>query len=589
MIKLHKYLQKKEKLFIIFTILLIVLQVWLDLRVPDYMSEITKYIQTESSDINQILKYGGMMLLCSFGGLVCAVGVGYFAAYVGTNFEKNLRKKVFNKVEEFSMEEIKKFKTSSLITRNTNDVTQVKMFIIMGMQMLAKAPIMATMAIIKIVGKNWSFTLITMVGVFIILLLSFTIILFAIPRFKTIQKLTDNLNAITRENLTGIRVVRAYNAEKYQMNKFAKANNELTNTHMFIQKIMALMSPTMSTTMSGLTLAIYWVGASLINNANGLLKLNIFSDMVVFSSYSVQVIISFTMLIALFIIYPRASVSLSRINEVLNTETKIKYGKINKDKTALRGVVEFKNVCFKYPDALEYVLKDINFKAETGETIAIIGSTGSGKSTLVNLIPRFYDATSGEIFIDGINIKDMSASFLNDKLGYVSQKAILFKGTIDENIRFGELHNKRINKDSIDEALNIAEALEFVDSMPEGINSKIAQRGNNISGGQKQRLSIARAVARKPEIYIFDDSFSALDYKTDYKLRTNLNKKVKNATKFIVAQRIGTIKDADKIIVLDEGKIVGIGKHEELLKTCKVYLEIAESQLSKEEITNAWS
>lgn len=589
MIRLFKHLHKKEIIFIVLTILLIVIQVWLDLRVPDYMSEITKIIQTENSDVNEIYKNGGMMLLCSFGSIICAVGVGYFAAYVGTTFEKNLRKRVFNKVEEFSMEEIKKFKTSSLITRDTNDVTQVKHFIIMGMQMLAKAPIMATMAIIKIMGKEWSFTLITMAGVIIILLLSLTIILFAIPRFKIIQKLTDNLNAITRENLTGIRVVRAYNAETYQQGKFAKANNELTNTHMFIQKIMSLMSPTMSTTMSGLSLAIYWVGATLINNATGLDKLAIFSDMVVFSSYSVQVIISFTMLIALFIIYPRASVSLDRINEVLNTEVKIKQGKIDKQSNDLISEVEFKNVSFKYPDAEEYVLKDISFKAKKGETIAIIGSTGSGKSTLINLIPRFYDATEGEILIDGINIKDMKESFLNDKLGYVSQKAVLFKGTIDDNIRFGEFHNKKIAESTVNEALSIAEASEFVNLMPDKINSQIAQRGNNISGGQKQRLSIARAVARKPEIYIFDDSFSALDYKTDYVVRSHLNKKTKEATKFIVAQRIGTIKDADKIIVLDEGKIVGIGKHEELLKTCKVYLEIAESQLSKEEIKNAWT
>lgn len=589
MIKLFKQLQRKEIIFILITILSIVVQVWLDLKVPEYMSEITKYVQTEGSQMNEILKTGGMMLLCSFGSLISAVIIGYLAAYTGTSFEKNLREKVFDKVQSFSMEEIKKFKTSSLITRDTNDITQVKIFIIMGMQMLVKAPIMATMALLKIAGKEWNFTLITLVGVIIIIVLSLTIILFAIPRFKKIQKLTDNLNAITRENLTGIRVVRAYNAESYQEDKFAHANDELTNTHMFIQKIMALMGPTMSTTMSGLTLALYWVGAAMINSAIGLDKLTIFSDMVVFSSYSVQVIVSFTMLIALFIIYPRASVSLERIIEVLDTETKIKYGKVNKNINNLTGVVEFKNVCFKYPDAEEDVLHDISFKANQGETIAIIGSTGSGKSTLVNLIARFYDATSGEILIDGINIKDMSESYLHDKLGYISQKAVLFKGSIEDNIRLGNIKDKKVNNDAINEALDIAEASEFVDKMESGIHSKIAQRGSNISGGQKQRLSIARALARKPEIYIFDDTFSALDYKTDYKLRNNLNKNTINATKFIVAQRIGTIKDADKIIVLDEGRIVGIGSHCELLKSCNVYLEIAESQLSKEEIQNAWS
>ena len=589
MSKLFKYLPKKDIAFIILTIILIVVQVWLDLKIPEFMSEITKYVQTEGSNISDIINTGIKMLLCSLGSLLTAIGIGYFAAYTGTSFEKNLRKKVFDKVQNFSMEEIKHFKTSSLITRATNDVTQVKNFIIMGMQMLVKAPIMAIMAIIKIAGKNWSFTLVTMGGVFIILILSFIIITFAIPRFKIIQKLTDNLNAITRENLTGIRVVRAYNAEKFQLEKFENANDELTNTHMFIQKIMPLMGPTMSTTMSGLSLAIYWIGASLINNAMGFDKLTIFSDMVVFSSYSVQVIISFTMLVALFIIYPRASVSLGRINDVLKTENKIKYGNLYEDINSLKGEVEFKNVSFKYPDAEEYVLKDISFKAQKGETIAIIGSTGSGKSTLINLIPRFYDVTEGEILIDGINIKDMSEEYLNDKLGYISQKAILFKGTIEENIRLGYLNNKKVSKENLNGALKIAKAFDFVTHMPEGIKSLLAQRGSNISGGQKQRLSIARAIARNPEIYIFDDTFSALDYKTDYQLRKNLEQYTKESTKFIVAQRIGTIKDADKIIVLDNGNIVGIGKHQELLKTCEVYKQIAESQLSKEEIENAWA
>lgn len=587
MFKIIKNLTKKEILFMFIAILLIVLQVWLDLKIPDYMSEITKLVQTEGSKIEDIIFNGGIMLLCSLGSLLSAFIIGYLAAYTGTSFEKNLRRKVFTKVGSFSMEEIKAFSTSSLITRNTNDITQIKMFLIMGIQMLAKAPIMAIMAIMKIAGKEWNFSLITIIGVIIIMLLNLVIILIAIPKFKKIQKLTDNLNEITRENLKGIRVVRAYNAENYSLKKFSKANNDLTSTHLFTGKLMALMMPSMTAVMNGLSLAIYLVGASMINDAMGLDKLTIFSDMVVFTSYAIQVIMSFIMLTVLFIIYPRASVSMKRINEVLDTKPKIKYGSINKTDVE-QGIVEFKNVSFKYPDAESYILENISFKANQGETIAIIGSTGSGKSTLVNLIPRFYDVTEGSILIDGVNIKDMEESYLNDKLGYISQKAVLFKGTIKDNITLGTKNNKKIKKD-LDVALDIAKASEFVNKLPKQMNSNIAQSGTNISGGQKQRLSIARAIARKPEIYIFDDAFSALDYKTDYELRASLNKYTKEATKFIVSSRIGTIKDADQIIVLEEGKMVGIGKHKELLKTCKVYKEIAESQLTKEEINNAWA
>ena len=589
MIKILKNLNKKEIIFMFLALILIIFQVWLDLKLPDYMSEITSLVQTDGSEMKEILSSGGMMLLCSLGSLVSAVIVGYLASYIGTSFEKNLRRKVFDKVQNFGMEEIKIFSTSSLITRATNDITQIKTFMVMGIQMLAKAPIMAIMAILKILGKEWQFTLITVIGVAIIVILNLILILIAIPKFKKVQKLTDNLNGITRENLTGLRVVRAYNAEEYQLNKFKKANNELTNTNMFTQKIMALMSPTMSFVMNGLSLAIYWIGAFLINDAIGLDKVTIFSDIVVFSSYSMQVIMAFMMLTMLFIIYPRASVSMNRVNEVLDTKPNIKYGNINKDQTNLKGVIEFKNVSFKYPDAEEYLLHDISFKANQGETIAIIGSTGSGKSTLINLIPRFYDATDGEILIDGINIKNMTEEFLNDKLGYISQKATLFKGSIKDNISLGKIKDKKINNKNINKALDIAKASEFVNKMPKGIDSDIAQSGNNVSGGQKQRLSIARAIARNPEIYIFDDSFSALDYKTDFELRKELNKYTKDATKFIVAQRIGTIKDADQIIVLDNGNVVGIGKHKDLLKNCKVYKEIAESQLSKEEIENAWA
>ena len=589
MFKILKNLTKKEVIFIIIAIVLIVGQVFLELKMPDYMSEITKLVQTEGSNMSEIIKYGVYMLLCSFGSLITAVATGYFASFVGVSFEKNLRKKVFDKVQNFGMEEIKNFSISSLITRSTNDVTRIKMLLVMGIQMLVKAPIMAVMAIIKILGKEWQFSIITAVGVVIVICLNMFLIIIAIPKFKKVQKLTDNLNGITRESLTGVRVVRAYNAEEYQENKFGKANTELTDTNMFVQKIMAIMSPTMSTVMSGLSLAIYWVGAVLINNAIGPDKITIFSNMVVFSSYAVQVIMSFMMLTMLFIIYPRAQVSVNRINEVLDTEEKIKYGKVNKDKNNLKGVVEFKNVSFKYPDAEEYILENINFKANKGETVAFIGSTGSGKSTLINLIPRFYDATEGEILIDGINVKELDEKYLNDKIGYVSQKAVLFKGSIKSNISFGKMKGKKVSDKNIDKALDISQSKEFVEKMQDGVNSEIAQGGTNVSGGQKQRLSIARAIAREPEIYIFDDTFSALDYKTDYVLRKELNQKTKDSTKFIVAQRIGTIKDADQIVVLDEGKVAGIGNHKELLKTCKVYQEIAESQLSKEEIENAWA
>lgn len=586
MTKILKNLQKKEIAFIVISILCIVLQVWLDLKIPEYMSNITKLLQVSSTSINDILKEGLWMFVCSLGSLILAIFVGYFAAYVGTSFEKNLRRRMFEKVESFSMEEIQKFSTSSLITRTTNDITQVKMFLILGIQMLVKAPIMAFMAIMKIIGKEWTFSLITIIGVLIIFVLSIVLIFIAIPKFKKVQKLTDDINKITRENLTGIRVVRAYNAEDYQTNKFENVNNDLTKTHMFTQRLMAIVSPVMSSIMSGISLAIYWTGAYIINKTLIMDKINIFSDMVVFSSYAVQVIISFMLLVAIFIIYPRASVSISRINEVLNTNSKIKDGNLSKD-NGLKGEVEFINVSFKYPDAEEYVLNNISFKANNSEVIGVIGSTGSGKSTLVNLIPRFYDTTEGKIMIDGIDIKDMKLEYLYDKLGYISQKAVLFKGSIKDNISLGKVNNKKVNKEIINESLTIAQAKDFVDKMENGIDSNISQGGTNVSGGQKQRLSIARAISRNPEIYIFDDSFSALDYKTDYNLRKRLNKYTKNSTKFIVSSRIGTIKDADKILVLDNGVLVGIGKHRELLKNCKVYREIAESQLSKEELENA--
>ena len=586
MIKMFKNMSKKELTFFTLSILFMVLQVWLELKIPGYMSDITTLVTT-TGEINEIIHIGIIMILCALGGFIVSVIISYFSSFVGTSFEKNLRSRVFRKVQGFGMEEIKKFSTSSLITRDTNDVTQVKNFVVMGSQMLARAPIMASMAIFKIIGKEWQFSIATLVGVLMIFLMISVIIVFVIPKFKKIQGLTDNLNRVTRENLTGIKVVRAFNAENYQQEKFDNANNELTKTHLFVGRMMSLMDPVMTLVMSGLPLAIYWIGASLINSANMLDKITIFSDMVVFSSYAIQVIMSFMFLIMIFIIYPRAAVSMGRINEILETEEKIKDGNINKDSNDLKGTIEFKNVSFKYPDADECILENINLKINKGETVAFIGSTGSGKSTLINLVPRFYDVTSGEILVDGINIKNMKLDFLHNKIGYVSQKAVLFKGTVDSNIKFGKTDKKELTKEEVEDAIKISQAYEFVSQMEKGVNSLIAQSGNNISGGQKQRLSIARALARKPEIFIFDDAFSALDFKTDFILRKGLKDKYHDTTKLIVASRIGTIIDADKIVVLENGKCVGIGKHSELLKTCRVYREIAESQLSKEELKDA--
>ena len=581
MLKLLKNLNKKEKIFILISIILIVLQSWLELKLPDYMSNITILVQTSGSKFADILKQGLFMMLCAFGSLILNVLKGYGASYTGSSFEKNLRRKVFVKVESYGLEDMKKFSKGSLITRSTNDITQVKMFITMAIQVMAKAPIMAVMAVLKILNKEFVFSMITLIGVAIIVVMNIIVTLLAIPRFKKIQTLTDNLNKVTRESLTGIKVIRAYNAEDYQLNKFNDANNELTNTQLFVSKVMAIIGPVMSSIMQFLSLGIYFFGAILINQANMMDKLNIFSDMVVFSSYAIQVIMSFMMLVMIFVIYPRASVSANRINEILKVEPKIKDGNIKKD-NKIKGEVEFRNVSFKYPDASEYILDDISFKANKGETIAVIGSTGSGKSTLINLIPRLYDASMGSVLIDGVDVKDMNLEYLYNKIGYVTQKAIMFKGSVKDNIKFGKAKNK-VTKEDINNAIKIAQA-DFVSKMEDGINSEISQGGTNISGGQKQRLSIARAIARNPEIYIFDDSFSALDYKTDYRLRKALNKYTKDSTKFIVAQRIGTIKDADKIIVLENGKVVGIGRHEELLKNCDVYKEIALSQLSEEEL-----
>lgn len=583
MTKLLKEFNKKDYFMVFICTILIIFQVWLDLKLPDYMSEITRLVQTEGSKMSDVLTQGGFMLLCAGGSLISAFIVGYMTSYISATFSQKTRKTLFEKVQSFSMEEIKKFKTSSLITRTTNDITNIQMFISMGLQMLIKSPIMAVWAILKILGKNWQWSLATGIAVVIMLSVIGILMLIVMPKFKIVQKLIDNINDKTRENLTGIRVVRAFNAEKYQEERFGEANEKLTNTQMFNQKMMSIMSPTMYLIMNLLPLSIYFIGSLLINNAGMFDRLNIFSDMVVFSSYAMQVIMAFLMLAMIFAMYPRASVSAERIKEILDTKSNVIDGTFD-GKTKVTGEIEFKNVSFKYPDADEYVLENISFKVKKGDTLALIGSTGSGKSTIVNLIMRFYDVTDGEILVDGRNIKEYKLENLYEKLGYVPQRAVMFNGSVNYNISYGK---HKVSKKMIEKASKIAQASEFVENMPKKYSSNIAQGGTNISGGQKQRLAIARAIAKEPEIFVFDDSFSALDYKTDYVLRKELKENTKDATNIIVAQRIGTIINADKIIVLDSGKMVGSGTHKELLKKCKVYKEIALSQLSKEELSNA--
>lgn len=586
MLKMLKRLKFREILFILVSTILIILQVWLDLKIPDYMAEITTLVQTENSKMSDILLQGSYMLICAFGSLLSAIVVGYITSRIAATFSKELRRDVFRKVGDFSTEDVKGFMVSSLITRTTNDVSQVQIFIAMGLQLIIKAPITAIWAILKIYNKGFEWSVVT-AGAVVILVISVLVLIFiALPKFKIIQTLTDNLNKVSRENLTGIRVVRAFNAEKYEEEKFEVANDELTETSMFTLRLMSILSPTMQFIFSGLSLFIYWIGAYLINEANMLDKIEIFSNMIVFSSYAVQVVMAFIMLTMTFVFYPRSSVSAKRILEVLETKEKIKDGNFTGN-TNQTGEIVFNNVSFKYPDAEEYIIENISFTAKKGETVAFIGPTGSGKSTLVNLIPRFYDATSGSILVDGVNVKDYKLEELNNKISYIPQKAILFAGTVKDNIKYGKKNGVKPSDEKMKEAIKIAQAEDFVLKMENGYNSYIARGGTNVSGGQKQRLSIARAIARDPEIYIFDDSFSALDYKTDANLRSQLKKYTKDATILIVAQRIGTIKDADKIIVLEDGKAVGIGTHKELLKKCSVYKEIALSQLSKEELENA--
>lgn len=585
MLKLLKKFKKKEWFLSFIALLLIIVEVWLELKMPDYMSEITKLVQTEGSKMADIITNGSWMIGCALGSLIAAIIVGYIVANVASSFSMNLRKGLFNKVESLSMNEIKQFKTNSLITRTTNDITQIEMVISMGLQLLLKAPITAGWAILKILNKSWQWSVSTAVAVVILLSVIGMLTIIVMPKFKIVQKLIDKINGVTRENLTGIRVVRAFNAEKYQEDKFEEVNNKLTNQQLFNQTMFAILSPVMYLVMNGLALAIYFIGASLINNALMANKIVLFGDMVVFSSYSMQVIMSFLMLAMIFMMMPRAQVSAERINEVLEKDSSIKEGTFDNIDTKEKGTVEFRDVSFKYPDAEEYLLKNISFKVNKGETIAFIGSTGSGKSTLINLVPRFYDATEGEVLVDGINVKEYKEEILNNKLGYIPQKAVIFSGSVNFNVSYGKNGKKKTKKD-IDEAIRVAQAKEFVEKMDKGYNTHLAQGGTNVSGGQKQRLAIARAIARRPEIYIFDDSFSALDYKTDSVLRKELKKYTKDATCLIVAQRIGTIMNADKIVVLDNGRCVGIGTHKELLKTCEVYKQIALSQLSKEELEN---
>lgn len=587
MIKLLKKLTKKDWLFVLISVVLIVLQVWLELKMPDYMSNITQLVQTKGAEMSDILREGSYMLLCAFGSLLSAAIVGYFISNITASFSFNVRDSIFKKVLKLDTSEVKGFSTSSLITRTTNDITQIEMLLSMGLQLLIKAPITAGWAITKILNKSIAWSMATLVAVLILITTIVILMIIVMPRFKIVQGLIDKLNSVTRENLTGIRVVRAFNAEKYQENKFNKVNNDLTDNQIFNQTAFNILSPIMNIVMHTLTLSIYFIGAFLIDKALMSEKIVLFGDMIVFSSYAMQVIMAFLMLAMIFMMLPRANVSAKRINEVLDTKETITEGEVEENNNGLKGTIEFRNVSFKYPDADECILENISFSAKEGETVAFIGSTGSGKSTLINLIPRFYDVTEGEILINGINVKEYKEEYLHNIVGYVPQKAVMFSGTVESNITYGKSILGKPNKKKIEESLKVSQAYEFVSKLDKKEKSHIAQGGTNVSGGQKQRLSIARTIAREPEIYIFDDSFSALDYKTDSILRKELKKYTKNATSLIVAQRIGTIMNADKIIVLDNGKCVGMGTHKELMKNCEVYKEIALSQVTKEELENA--
>lgn len=585
MIKLFRYLKLKEWLFFLISLVFIVVQVFLDLKLPDYMSRITTLVETAGSAMGDIWSAGGMMLLCSLGSLASSIIVCFLAARIAASYSKRLRAEMFNKVESFSLEEINKFSTASLITRSTNDVTQVQMLIVISLQVVIKAPTMAVWAVMKIAGKAWQWSLATGITVALLIIILSIAIVLTFPKFRRVQWLQDALNQSARENLTGIRVVRAYNAEDYQEKKFRKANTELLENQLFANRTMTMLSPFMSLSMNCLSMSIYWIGAVLINSiavesaASVAARVDVFADMIVFMSYAMQVIMSFLMIVMVAIVLPRALEAAKRILEVLKTEPKVVSGSLS-DTGDVSGEVEFRNVSFTYPGGSGEVLSDISFKASKGETVAFIGSTGSGKTTLVNLIPRFYDASKGEVLVDGVNVRDYDLDALYGKISYVSQKAVMFSGTIADNIAFGA--NARPEK--LDKAIEISHSEDFVSELGEGTDAYVARGGTNFSGGQKQRLSIARALCRDAEILIFDDTFSALDFKTDRQLRDALKSETEGKTKLIVAQRIGTIMSADRIIVLDEGRIAGMGTHKELLKSCEVYRQIALSQLSEEEL-----
>ncbi|NMN02419.1 ABC transporter ATP-binding protein [Bifidobacterium panos] len=633
MLRIMRYLSKAEIGQMLIALVSIVGQIWLDLTLPDYMADITTLVETPGSAMRDIWIAGGKMLAISLGSVACAIITGYIAARVGASFSQRLRSLEFRKVESFGPAEMSRFSTASLITRSTNDITQIQMFITMGLMMIVKSPIMAVWAVCKIAGKGFEWTLATGIAVVVLMVAITVLMAMVMPKFKSMQRLTDNINLVARENLTGLRVVRAYNAEGYQEAKFSEANKALTDTQLFTNRAMAFMMPLMNTIMNGLMLAVYWIGASLIESAQMTDKLTVFSDMVVFSSYSVQVIMSFLLMSMVFVLWPRADVSAQRVMEVIDTEPLIKDGNHEKGLPGQAGEIEFRDVSFTYPDSREAMLEGISFTAQRGETVAFIGSTGSGKSSLVNLVPRFYDATQGQVLVDGVDVRDYTLKALRGKIGYVSQQSFLFKGTIASNVSYGyqsggtdqqagasgtfgtsdtldndvieiadtstragrkrekellEAQSKRTlsagQMDEVRKACEVAQATEFINRKEQGYEAHIAQGGSNVSGGQKQRLSIARAVYRHPEILIFDDSFSALDFKTDRAVRDALASEAKDSTKLIVAQRIGTIMNADLIVVLDRGKVVGQGKHRQLLDTCAVYRQIAESQLSEDEL-----
>ncbi|MGY3725578.1 ATP-binding cassette, subfamily B [Granulicatella balaenopterae] len=585
MIKIMKYLSKKEWALMLVSLVFLIAQVGLDLTIPDYMSKITMALQSADSAMGDIYQYGGMMILLAFLSLFASIITALCATRIATGLAAELRELLFKKVQSFSMVELGQFSIPSLITRSTNDITQVQKVIVLGLQLMVKAPIMATWAILKIYDKNFDWTLSTGIAVVVLLVVVFGLVLACMPKFKKIQRLTDDLNRVTMENLSGLHVVRAYNAENYQESKFEQTNEAVTQTNLFTTRTMSFMMPTIQFVMNTLVLSIYWLGATLINNTSNLQgKAGLFSDMLVFSQYAIQVVMAFMLLVMIFVVLPRASVAAGRINEVLETELSIKDGEATEGLPDVYGEVEFRNVSFKYPDAEECVLRNISFTAHKGETVAFIGSTGSGKSTIINMIPRFYEATVGEVLVDGVNVKDYKQKALRNKMSYISQKSVLFSGDIQSNILYGETSKVPNFENLLASAIETAQASDFINSMEEGYHSEVAQGGENFSGGQKQRISIARGIAKNPEILIFDDSFSALDYRTDRELRKALDENCKDATRLVVAQRIGTIRDADKIIVVKDGEMVGMGKHHELMENCEEYQQIALSQLSKEEL-----